>query len=216
MIWHNVTHIVTTQVIMTVLVLRVTLSQIQDSVMVVVDGGEAVLAPDTLGLSAGAHSILFKKKGHYKKKITLTVPADSILEQAVVLRAPAVLLIDAGVDSARVLINKKPVGRTPFRSKPLRPGSYDIMIVKSGYERHTATVTLGSGEEETLAVALKSTAPIVDTSVVETEKTTPDTLPNAPKKESPREKKIARAIAGAVFTLFIGMIAAFEISNGGE
>ena len=187
-------------------VARLILTSEIDSVLVELNGitlGKTPLIIDTL--LADDYIIVCKKKGYYGKKIGITLKADTTTEVAITLRAPASLMITSTPDSATILINKKRVGITPFKAYPLRPDSYDILLLKEGFANIDTTVMLNSGAQDSLSTILISTT-ILDTAVTEKMNENQVDLGIQEKKK----RKAIAITASSLLAVVVSMIFVFE------
>lgn len=177
-----------------------------EEVIVELDGkqlGTTPLVVDTL--APGEYHFILKKKGYYGKKMGASLIADSTVALTVELRAPGSVYITSTPDSATVLINKKRVGITPFEAYPLRPDTYDLLLLRDGFENMDTTITVANGAQDTLLFNLASTIPL-DTVVADTlAKLDVDVM------QDDKRRKTGIAIAAAsLLTVFISMIFIFE------
>lgn len=177
-----------------------------DSVTVILNDSDTLLTPFVASLPAGEHKLLLKKKGYYAKKVTLTLPKDTLLEKSITLRAPSYITINTNVDSCRVLLNKSDVGFTPFTSKPLKGGTYEIILLKSGYKTVRKSIEVPEGEKVVFDLTLESTESDVQKKGIQIKE----------EKVDKKERKALAIVAGSVFGVFLTMITAFELSGVGE
>lgn len=176
---------------------------------VVLDGEERGETPvDLSGLKPGAHKLHLRKPGHYLKKATVRVWADTTLDINLKLTKPASLHIVSSPEKATVGIDGKKVGTTPYSTSTLKPGTHTITVTTAGYQTWEKSLSLAGGQSDTLEVALKQTG-------------TPK-KPNAPPSEDAGEEEVAapdeedkegspvgRIVVLSVFALFgIGILLA--------
>ncbi len=137
------------------------------------------------------------------------------------LRAPAYIVINSTPDSAIILLDRKKVGNTPFKSSPLRPGDYNFMLMRSGYNKLDTTITVTSGLLDTLNINLvaKETAPVAPVAVIDTTVTLDTAVASADNRlvattdNEKKKKKIAVIIGGAIFALLTTLIVVKEFSG---
>lgn len=166
-----------------------------DSAIVVFDDKVKGKSPLTLkDIIPGKHTIILKKKGHFAKKATVNVTAGSESELTFDLAKPVNLSISSEPSGAVVSLNKKEVGKTPFVNGKLKPGTYDISLSLAEYTVEKHTVTLASGEKDSMHVTLM---PLVqeskDTSAVIEER-----------KDKKDKSKLASILDKVALGLFIG------------
>ncbi|WP_232473523.1 PEGA domain-containing protein [Thermococcus profundus] len=105
-------------------------------------------------LSTGRHGVRIVKEDYeeYFKNVTIE-PGEITVVNVTLTPKPAVLAINSDPSGAKVYINGTYEGLTPL-DLTLRPGTYEVKLVKKDYENYTSVVTLEPGEEKTLNVSL--------------------------------------------------------------
>ncbi|QDA31598.1 PEGA domain-containing protein [Thermococcus indicus] len=58
---------------------------------------------------------------------------------------------------AEVYLNGRLIGQTPIENYQVDPGTYEVKIIKEGYQDYTTTVTLDAGESKTISATLTPT-----------------------------------------------------------
>lgn len=184
-----------------------TIVTVPESAVVIFDGAVKGKTPVAISdIVPGKHTILLKKKGHFAKKATVNVIGGSENELTFELAKPVHLSISSEPAGAAVKMNKKEVGTTPFMDGKLKPGMYDVTITLSGYKEEQHTVTLGSGERDSMHVTLMPlSAPPEDTSAVIEEK--------EDKKDKSRLASILDKVALGVFLGFSLIILLIELTQ---
>jgi hypothetical protein len=100
-----------------------------DSAVVIVDSSEKGQTPLSVdSLAAGQHVVLLKKKGYFVKKITAMVNPDTAQEVNVSLVKPGCLAVQSNPRGARLYIDDKETGITPWESAKLKPGDYTLRL----------------------------------------------------------------------------------------
>lgn len=124
--------------------------------MLVVDGRPRGATPVTADVGAGTHTVALELDGYQRWRRDLEVVADQARELPLVRLAKARgrLRVTSEPAGASVSVDGRFQGRTPL-TLGLAPGqSSAIKLTKAGYELATREVTVASGEEADLAVAL--------------------------------------------------------------
>ncbi|MBD3344771.1 MAG: PEGA domain-containing protein [Chitinivibrionales bacterium] len=163
-----------------------------DDALLLVDGESVGKTPITVeNLAPGKHTLEIRKAGHYLKKATVTVAANSVQELPFTLLKPATLVVLSEPSEAAVTINNKAIGITPLTKGKLKPGEYVVKIRKTGFAQQTKKISLSSGEVDTLDFSLKALE----------KKTAAAPEEKKPSGES-EKSKIARIIVLSAFALF--------------
>lgn len=178
-----------------------------DSTHVIFDDGAKGKSPITIeDITPGKHTIILKKKGHFAKKATVNVKAGSNNELRFKLIKPVRLSINSDPPDASVLFDKKNVGKTPYTDSKLKPGTYNILVSLQGYQKEQHTVTLGSGEQDSMFVTLMPVSRIVeDTASVKEDK--------AVKEDKSRLSSILDKVALGAFLGFSLIILLIELTQ---
>ncbi len=175
-----------------------TIVTVPESAFVVFDEIVRGKSPYTItDIPVGKHSLILKKKGHFAKKATINVTAGSENELTFKLIKPVHLSITSEPLGAVVLINKEQVGKTPYADSKRKPGTCEIILAMEGYKKERHSVTLNSGEQDSIHVTLVPQSPV-----------TGDTTASADKKESKKERsKLASILDKVALGVFIGFSA---------
>jgi len=72
--------------------------------------------------------------------------------------APGRLVLAANVDGARITLDGHVLGAGNLTYRDIEPGTYRYEVSRDGYKSRTGKVTIGSGEQQTLAVNLERVA----------------------------------------------------------
>lgn len=184
-----------------------TIITVPDSAVVIFDDAVKGKSPVTIeNIPPGKHIIILKKKGHFVKKATVNVKAGIENELKFELVKPVKLSINSDPSGASILINTKEAGKTPYFDSKLKPGTYDILLTMEGYKKEQHTVTLGSGERDSMFVTLMPVSRVPeDTASVKEEK--------AAKKEKSRISSILDKVALGVFIGFSLIILLIELTQ---
>ncbi len=176
---------------------------------VVLDGEERGETPLELsGLKPGAHKLQLRKPGHYLKKATLRVRADTTLDINLKLTKPASLHIRSRPEKATVGIDGKKVGTTPWSTSTLKPGTHTITVTTGGYRAWEKSIKLGSGQSDTLDVALEKTGTAGKPTAPPTEEAAEEDV-DAVDEEATEGPPVGRIVVLSVFALFgIGILLA--------
>ena len=159
-----------------------------------------------MAFQPGKHTIVLKKKGHFAKKATVKIKAGSENELKFELVKPVRLSINSDPSGASIKINNKDAGKTPYSDSKMKPGTYDILLAMEGYKKEQHTVTLGSGERDSMFVTLMPVSKVVeDTASVKEEE--------AAKKEKSKVSSILDKVALGVFIGFSLIILLIELTQ---
>jgi hypothetical protein len=133
--------------------------------LVTIDGRLRGETPVTVrDLALGPHTIQVARPGHvpWTERVTLTVASPSRLVAATLrpgLDAPdrisGSIYIDSRPRGARVMIDGRFVGTTPFRISGMAAGRHDLRFELDGYRPATTAVSVGAGRESRAAVTLE-------------------------------------------------------------
>jgi serine/threonine protein kinase len=133
--------------------------------LVTIDGrlrGETPVTVRDLGL--GPHTIQIARPGHvpWTQRVTLTVASPSRLVAATLrpgldapVRISGSIYVDSRPRGARVRIDGRFVGTTPFRISGMAAGRHDLRFELDGYRPATTAVSVGAGRESRAAVTLE-------------------------------------------------------------
>ena len=176
-----------------------------DSATVVLDSSEKGRTPAVLdGIAIGQHTILVKKKGYFVKKITVMVNADTAQDISVVLVRPGCVAVRSNPPGARLFVDGKETGFTPWENAKLKPGD---LAIRLEYPQRTAVeqrVSVKEGGCDTLTFDLPYS------------KTYLDSLVREQKQQDVKKRKAKRTANIAVFGAFLifGIVILFiEASN---
>ncbi|MGD9202429.1 MAG: PEGA domain-containing protein, partial [Chitinispirillia bacterium] len=124
---------------------------------------------------------------------------------------PSILKITSEPSSSIVYLNKKNVGLTPFISKELKKGSYNLILLKEGYQKSEQNLELEAGTGDSLHIVLKL-KPNVNPDTAEA----PDTVEakeELQKKEDTKLRSVLDKIALGIFAGFSLIILLIELSQ---
>ncbi len=78
------------------------------------------------------------------------------------------LSVSANVTGARVMVDGRPVGKTPLEDKPLSPGTHRLRVEADGYDAYEKRIRVASGRAVSLYVDLSEATPSQGRLFVET------------------------------------------------
>lgn len=190
-----------------------TIITVPESAQVVFDNeirGKAPLVLDSI--VPGKHTLLLKKKGYFAKKATVNVIGGSKNELTFELVKPVRFSISSEPAGAMVYINREDAGKTPYTDDKMKPGSYEISLNLAGYNMETHTVTVGSGEKDSLHIILKPVSK-PPAAPQEADKGKKETEEKKEKKEKSKLSSILDKVALAVFLGFSLIILLIELTQ---
>jgi len=184
---------------------RIKITSTQDSINVIVDSVVKGIAPVTIdSLLPGQHTILIRKKGYFIKKLEVAISADSTTELPVTLVRPGGLVIKCDPSPARLYIDEKESGTTPWENFKLKPGDYTIRLEFPYHAAFEKKVTVKEDAFDTVNVVLDFT------------KAYTDSIAAVKKRADEKKHRVKLFTNVAVFSFFIIfgiVIAGIEISN---
>lgn len=156
----------------------------------------------TLPLSAplqvepGAHSIIVRKPGFADFSSRFTARKGKATEVNVTLEAVAGLVsVTSEVPGATVSINGQPRGQVPLQGMVLKPGTYEIVVSKEGYEPDKRSILVKVGREQTVAASLKPLAPSQPVAVASTDRPQQPVLtPSEPAVTPPQSNPLSQEV----------------------
>ena len=97
-------------------------------------------------LDAGNYILKIEKEGFapYTEKITIS-KGETIIRNITLKKAETVLSIDSEPEGAELFLNGEDVGKTPFKKLNIKPGIYNVKIVKDGYLPFVTKITVKKG-----------------------------------------------------------------------
>jgi len=125
---------------------------------ILVDGEALGTTPARLELIAGERQLILQLAGYADARRDLTIEAGQPLQLETVALQPAagVLQLNSKPSGANVTLDGEFQGQTPL-SLELSPGKpHRLAVFKPGYRRHTGTVELAAGSEDSQIVTLKA------------------------------------------------------------
>jgi PEGA domain-containing protein len=123
-----------------------------------VDNKDMAALPMTapLQLDAGEHTVIVRRPGFNDFTRRVTTQSGKPVELAATLEAVAgVVAVTADVADADVTVNGQPRGKAPLNNLVLKPGSYDIVVSKQGFQPETKNIAVRAGKDYTVAVSLR-------------------------------------------------------------
>jgi hypothetical protein len=156
-------------------------------------------------LAPGTHVIIVKAMGYFGKKVIVDVPADTTVDLAVTLVAPAHLVVMSDPPGAAALMDGKQIGTTPCDNPGIKPGTHALKFSKAGYFTLEKQVALTEGKTDTVSVMLR---PVPQTGAALKQ-------PVAPPKKTGFDRVAALAAAGA-FVVFAAILLGVELHEAGK
>jgi hypothetical protein len=147
-----------------------------DSSDVLIDSVSVGISPySTDSLQPGIHSVVVKRKGFFGKKITVDVAPDSTVVMNVSLVKPATLIVKSDPIGAKVLVDGKDVGASPFESSKIKPGEHLVRIEMAGFPSEEKSVNSREGMSDTLQFKLQAPVAVASAPPVQ-KKLKPDSI----------------------------------------
>lgn len=180
-----------------------TIKTIPDSAVVVFDDEVKGLTPLKVSdLKAGEHTIIFKKKGFYQKRISTIVDSASAEKDLVVtLQQPGSIMISSEPSGAEIFLNNTKKGISPLKIDLLKPGEYTLLLKKSQYNDFEKSIKIESGKSDSLFCTLS-----LDSAYI-------DSVNQAVKQTTSKRKKITSVIIASAFCLFAAIIAIIDFTG---
>ena len=131
---------------------------------VVMDGKPLGRTPYRDQVEEGRHEIELRRNGYVTLKKTVHVKSKAIarMEKMVLEVKPGAIQVNSRPSGARIFINGKNYGDTPFKISNLKPGAYLIKLEKEGHDPAIRKVNLPAGENLDLMFNLDSNTGGVD------------------------------------------------------
>jgi hypothetical protein len=112
-------------------------------------------------LEPGEHALVVRKPGFADFSRRITVQKSRPTEVAVALEAVAgVVSVTAETPGATVSINGQPRGQVPVIGVVLKPGTYEIVVSKEGFEPDKQSLVVKAGKEFTVVATLRPSQPV--------------------------------------------------------
>ena len=109
-----------------------------------------------LPVEPGEHTLVVRRPGFAEFSRRVTVQPGKPTEVPITLEAVAgVVTVMADVAGASVAINGQDKGQVPISGLVLKPGSYEIVVSKEGYQPDTKNLNVRAGKDYTVAVNLR-------------------------------------------------------------
>lgn len=123
-----------------------------------IDGRFLGYTPYTGDVSVGSHSIRLELSGYQPYETTVNITPTKPNKISVTLKPipyyQGALYITSSPSNAEVYINGERKGRTPIKIDKLKPGRYQITILKAGYETFVQYYEVIAGETRNIFVQL--------------------------------------------------------------
>jgi hypothetical protein len=112
-----------------------------------------------LQVDTGEHTVVVRRPGYADFSRRVTIQQGKPAEVSVALEAVAgVVTVTADVAGAKASINGQDKGPLPINGLVLKPGSYEIVVSKEGYQPETKNLGVRAGKDYTVAVNLRPSA----------------------------------------------------------
>ncbi|WP_224244080.1 PEGA domain-containing protein [Hyalangium gracile] len=109
-----------------------------------------------ISIDTGEHTIVVRRPGFADFNRRVTVQQGKPWELPVTLEAVAgVVTVTSDVPGASVAINGQTRGQVPLSSLVLKPGSYEIVVSKEGFEPETKSLSVKAGKDYTVTTSLR-------------------------------------------------------------
>ncbi|HSQ62059.1 MAG TPA: PEGA domain-containing protein [Polyangiaceae bacterium] len=137
---------------------RVMVSSAVDGARVALDNGPLHPSPLIADVTAGPHSVRVEADGYFEDRHPLVAVEGGLVALEVPLREKPAELVVHAESGADVLVDRRPVGRTPLAGPiELPAGTHFIALVRNGRRPYGEQMKLARGESKTLDVALAGT-----------------------------------------------------------
>jgi hypothetical protein len=113
---------------------------------------------------------------------------------------------------ATVLIDGQPVGRTPFKSKDLRPRTYSVVVQLDGYIQQTRTIDVHAGSTETVMLKLEREQRVVEAPPKPPSTGHVELVPSQPEQPAQRPRHPGRPAKYAAIGLVAGAVVAGAVA----
>ncbi|MBN2188505.1 MAG: PEGA domain-containing protein [Chitinispirillaceae bacterium] len=130
-----------------------------ESVQVLLDDSLRGFAPCSLsGVAPGGHVLTLKKRGYYLKKAEIVVDSALPRDLSFVLLKPALLRVTSDPAGARLYLDGKEEGATPYENDKVRPGDHMLRVEMRNRTPGERTLTVKSGGSDTVHFTLDYTS----------------------------------------------------------
>jgi hypothetical protein len=113
---------------------------------VFIDGAPVGNAPLELDLGAGMHYVMVQKPGFAKFEKQVTVEEGKLAAVTAELQSSGGVRFIANVEDAEVLVDGKPVGRTPLTLETIDSGDHVVTIRRTGFAAYNERVRVEGGQ----------------------------------------------------------------------
>ena len=140
------------------------ISSVPANAEVIMDGKSIGRTPFRDQVEEGKHEIELRRNGYVSLQKSVQVRSKGItkLEEQVLEVKSGSIQIKSAPSGAKILINNKNYGDTPFTISNLKPGTYSVRLEKAGYDPAVRKVNLPAGENLDLMFNLDSNTGGVD------------------------------------------------------
>lgn len=113
---------------------------------VYIDGAPVGNAPFESDISAGMHYVVVQKPGFAKFEKQVVVEEGKLASVSAELRSSGGVRFIANVDDAEVLVDGRPVGRTPLTLDTIDAGDHVVTIRRTGFAEYNERVRVEGGQ----------------------------------------------------------------------
>jgi hypothetical protein len=127
-----------------------------------VDNKDVGTLPMTTGLlmTPGEHTVVVRRLGFSDYTRRVKIQKGKAADIGVTLEAVAgVVTVTSDVPGATVAINGQPKGPAPVANLVLKPGQYDIVVSKEGFEPETKSLAVKAGKDYVVTANLRPAEP---------------------------------------------------------
>jgi hypothetical protein len=121
---------------------------------VAIDGAPVGNAPYEGELVAGPHFVLVQKPGFGRMEKQVMVEEGKVASVTADLRAAGAVRFVANVDDAEVLVDGRPVGRTPLTLDSIDAGEHVVTVRRAGYAEYNEKIHVDGGTQTTVNASL--------------------------------------------------------------
>jgi hypothetical protein len=174
-----------------------------ESVSVLLDDTVKGFSPCTLsGVMPGGHVVTLKKSGYYLKKAEISVDSATPPELSFVLLKPAFLRVTSDPAGAKLFIDEKNEGTTPYENDKVKPGDHSIKVELKQFASAERSIAVKSGGRDTVYFSLEHTQVYRDS--VETVLRTAEKL---------RKDRFTFTVVSAIFCLAAILLITIEANS---
>jgi hypothetical protein len=138
---------------------RVMVSSAVDGARVALDDGAFKSSPLIADVTPGKHSVRVEAEGYFSDARPLVAVEGGLVALDVPLRERAAQLLVHADSGSDIIVDRRPVGRTPLTAAiELPAGPHVVAVTHNGRRPYSESIRLARGETRTLSVDLASTS----------------------------------------------------------